>query len=100
MLNRIKSFTSSFRPKRHSKKMSTTVHNDNKACCSVPPVPSSYQPKGTIQKWGGFEQVRCVRLSDSRLAHFLYVQVYITGPEKSDNAILCVFDIFGSVSRS
>lgn len=26
-------------------------------------------------------------------------QVYITGPEKSDNAILCVFDIFGLVTR-
>lgn len=29
-----------------------------------------------------------------------FPQVYITGPEKSDNAILCVFDIFGFVIRS
>lgn len=72
MMNRIKTIASHLNPKRlssHSKKMSTTVHNDNKACCTVPAVPSSYQPKGSIQKWGGFEQVGLI--FQHRLKHHL-----------------------------
>ncbi|KXN81106.1 hypothetical protein AN958_06060 [Leucoagaricus sp. SymC.cos] len=57
--------------------MSTTIHNTNQACCSIPPVQSDYQPKGTIKPFGDFKRV------------------YVTGPIKSDNAIVCVYDIFG-----
>ncbi len=57
--------------------MSTTVHNTNQACCSIPPVQSDYQPKGSIKPFGDFNRV------------------YVTGPEKSDNALVCVYDIFG-----
>jgi len=55
----------------------STVHNTNQACCSIPPVQSDYQPKGSIKPFGDFNRV------------------YITGPEKSDNALVCVYDIFG-----
>ncbi|EAU92634.2 dienelactone hydrolase [Coprinopsis cinerea okayama7 len=57
--------------------MSTTVNNPNKACCTIPPVQSDYKPKGTYKSLGD------------------YKRVYTTGPEKSENAIVCVFDIFG-----
>ncbi|KAI4523075.1 hypothetical protein K525DRAFT_255012 [Schizophyllum commune Loenen D] len=57
--------------------MSTTVHNTNKACCSIPPVASDYKPKGTIKPYAQFKNV------------------YVTGPEDSQNAIVCVYDIFG-----
>ncbi|TFK30728.1 dienelactone hydrolase [Coprinopsis marcescibilis] len=57
--------------------MTTEVHNTNKACCTIPPVQSDYEPKGTFKALGDFKKV------------------YVTGPEKSDNAIICVFDIFG-----
>jgi len=57
--------------------MSTTVHNTNKACCSIPPVQSDYQPKGTFKSVGSFKKV------------------YVTGPENSDKKIVCVYDIFG-----
>jgi len=53
------------------------VVNSNPACCSIPPVLSNYEPKGKYIKYAGFEKV------------------YVTGPEKSDNAIVSVFDIFG-----
>lgn len=56
----------------------TTVHNTNKACCSIPPViDHDYTPKGTFISHGDFKKV------------------YVTGPDDSDNAIVCVFDIFG-----
>jgi len=55
----------------------STVHNTNQACCSIPPVQSDYQPKGSIKPFGGFNRV------------------YVTGPEKSENALVCVYDIFG-----
>ncbi|KAF8349811.1 dienelactone hydrolase [Amanita rubescens] len=57
--------------------MSSTVHNPNTACCSIPPVHSSYSPKGTFQSIGNFHRV------------------YVTGPDVSENAIICVYDIFG-----
>ncbi|GBE78460.1 hypothetical protein BKA93DRAFT_870124 [Sparassis latifolia] len=56
----------------------TTVHNTNVACCTVPPVKSDYVPKGTYKAYGGISKV------------------YVTGPEKvGDIAIVCVYDIFG-----
>ncbi|KAF5355730.1 hypothetical protein D9756_004028 [Leucocoprinus leucothites] len=57
--------------------MSTTIHNTNQGCCNNPAVQSDYQPKGTIKPFGDFKRV------------------YITGPPTSDNAIVCVYDIFG-----
>ncbi|RXW23830.1 hypothetical protein EST38_g2024 [Candolleomyces aberdarensis] len=57
--------------------MSTAIHNTNKACCTIPPVQADYQPKGSFKSLGDFQKV------------------YVAGPEKSDNAIICVFDIFG-----
>ncbi|KAL0950700.1 hypothetical protein HGRIS_007477 [Hohenbuehelia grisea] len=58
-------------------KMSTATHNTNKACCTIPPVQSNYTPKGSFASHGDFKKV------------------YVTGPDASDNAIVCVFDIFG-----
>ena len=57
--------------------MSTAINNTNKACCTIPPVQSNYQPKGIFKSLGDFQKI------------------YVTGPEKSDNAIVCVYDIFG-----
>ncbi|KAF9023417.1 hypothetical protein BDZ89DRAFT_1102696 [Hymenopellis radicata] len=42
-----------------------------------PPVLSDYQPKGAIKPFADFQKV------------------YVTGPATSDNAIVCIFDIFG-----
>jgi dienelactone hydrolase len=56
---------------------STVVHNTNQACCNIPPVQSDYTPKGTFKSYGGFNRV------------------YVTGSASSNNAIVCVFDIFG-----
>jgi len=52
------------------------VHNTNQACCSIPPVSSNYNPKGSFIKLGGFDKV------------------YVTG-EKGDTALVTVYDIFG-----
>ncbi|EPQ61022.1 hypothetical protein GLOTRDRAFT_124758 [Gloeophyllum trabeum ATCC 11539] len=57
--------------------MSTQVHNDNPACCSIPPVQSDYKPQGTYKPYAGFQKV------------------YFTGDEKSDIALVAVYDIFG-----
>ncbi|KAH9891060.1 Alpha/Beta hydrolase protein [Cubamyces lactineus] len=58
--------------------MSTAVHNTNVACCTIPPVKSDYQPKGSYKSYAGFSKV------------------YVTGPEKPGNvALVCVYDIFG-----
>jgi len=54
-----------------------TIHNDNNACCTIPPVESNYEPKGTYKPYGDFQKV------------------YVTGDESSDTAIVTVFDIFG-----
>ncbi|KAI0793236.1 hypothetical protein C8Q75DRAFT_804052 [Abortiporus biennis] len=57
---------------------STTIHNTNKACCSIPPVKSDYVPKGTFKSIGNFKKV------------------YVTGPETlGEAALVCVYDIFG-----
>ena len=58
------------------------IHNDNKACCSVPAAASEYQPKGTFVSFAGFSRV------------------YTTGPAKASTAIICIFDIFGRVCLS
>jgi len=58
-------------------KMSTATHNTNVACCTIPAVQSDYNPRGSYKSYGGFEKV------------------YVAGPEKSDNAIIAVYDIFG-----
>jgi len=55
----------------------STTHNTNVACCTVPAVHSDYTPKGSYKSLGGFQKV------------------YVTGPEKSSNAIVAVYDIFG-----
>ncbi|EMD41592.1 hypothetical protein CERSUDRAFT_110169 [Gelatoporia subvermispora B] len=57
---------------------STTVHNDNAACCSIPPVKSDYTPKGTFKAYGPFSKV------------------YVTGPATPTKlSLICVYDIFG-----
>ncbi|KAF6766486.1 dienelactone hydrolase [Ephemerocybe angulata] len=76
MLSRLRSVVAHLSPISSTARMST-VHNTNKACCTIPPVQSDYQPKGTFKSIGDFKKV------------------YVTGPEKSDNAIVCVYDIFG-----
>ncbi|KAJ6574733.1 hypothetical protein B0H19DRAFT_1125512 [Mycena capillaripes] len=53
------------------------IHNKNQACCSIPPVESDYTPKGTFKSVGDFKKV------------------YVTGDTSSENAIVCVYDIFG-----
>ncbi|KII86382.1 hypothetical protein PLICRDRAFT_43972 [Plicaturopsis crispa FD-325 SS-3] len=57
--------------------MSTHIHNTNAACCTIPPVSSTYEPKGTFKKYGGFDRV------------------YVTGSDNSKNALVAVYDIFG-----
>lgn len=46
--------------------MSTTIHNTNVACCTIPGVKSDYSPKGTIKSYGGFEKVCLYTLTYSR----------------------------------
>lgn len=58
-------------------RMSTTIHNTNKACCSIPPVQSDYVPKGSFKPFDIFKKV------------------YVTGPENSETKVVCVYDIFG-----
>jgi len=54
-----------------------TIHNSNTACCSIPPVQSSYQPAGTTKAYAGFKKA------------------YVTGPEDTGRALIGVYDIFG-----
>lgn len=55
------------------------VVNTNKACCSIPPIQSYYEPQGSYISYAGFDRV------------------YVTGPNTSDTAIVAVYDIFGCV---
>jgi hypothetical protein len=64
---------------RRTMASSTTVHNDNVACCTIPPAASDYQPVGKIEKYAG-------------------ITTYLTGDKDSKTALVCVFDIFGQVS--
>ncbi|KAJ4476609.1 Alpha/Beta hydrolase protein [Lentinula aciculospora] len=73
MITKIRSVFRHISPSR--RKM--TTHNTNAACCTIPPVLSDYTPKGTYKSVGSFNKV------------------YVTGPETSTNAIVCVYDIFG-----
>ncbi|KAG8931188.1 hypothetical protein FRC02_003084 [Tulasnella sp. 418] len=58
--------------------MSGEIKNDNKACCSIPPVQSEgYEPKGSYGPYAGLDKA------------------YFVGPEDAENAIIFVFDIFG-----
>jgi len=52
------------------------IHNTNTACCTIAPAQSEYTPKGTFKSVGDFKKV------------------YVTGGP-SENAIVCVYDIFG-----
>lgn len=54
----------------------STVHNTNKACCTIPAVEIDYAAKGTYKPHGAFDRV------------------YISG-DKSDTALIVVYDIFG-----
>ena len=54
----------------------STVHNTNKACCSIPPVQLDYTAKGTYTPYGAFDRV------------------YVTG-DNSETALIIVYDIFG-----
>ncbi|KAK7064555.1 dienelactone hydrolase family protein [Favolaschia claudopus] len=76
MLGRVRSLV----PHLSKSKMSTSshvVHNTNAACCSIPPVQSEYTPKGSYKSVGDFKKV------------------YVTGSSETQNAIVCVYDIFG-----
>ncbi|KAF8525185.1 alpha/beta-hydrolase [Hysterangium stoloniferum] len=57
--------------------MTTKIHNSNTACCSIPPVRSSYEPKGSFKAYAGFSKT------------------YQTGPEGTSRALIAVYDIFG-----
>lgn len=75
--------------------MSTATHNTNKACCTIPPVKSDYQPKGTFKSYAGFDRV-CFIAVYNKGSNPYRVQVYVAGPEKPGKlALVCVFDIFG-----
>jgi len=76
MLPRIQSIINHLHPQLPARTMSYTVHNDNKACCSIPPVHSDYTPKGSYKSYAGFQRV------------------YVTG-DKTDVALISVYDIFG-----
>lgn len=54
----------------------STVHNTNTACCSIPAVQVDYTANGTYKAHGAFDRV------------------YVTG-DKSETALIVVFDIFG-----
>ncbi|KIJ32099.1 hypothetical protein M422DRAFT_36016 [Sphaerobolus stellatus SS14] len=57
--------------------MTTKILNSNTACCSIPPVLSSYEPKGTIKPYVGFQKA------------------YVTGPEGTGRVLVGIYDIFG-----
>ena len=80
MFVRLKGVLGHLPPKLGPRAAMSTVHNTNQGCCSNPAVQSDYRPKGTIKPFGDFKHV------------------YITGPAKSDNALVCVYDIFGCLS--
>ncbi|KAI0035292.1 hypothetical protein K488DRAFT_43713 [Vararia minispora EC-137] len=79
-LTRLRAITAHFLRQPHpipSRAASTIVHNDNIACCTVPPVSSSYEPKGSFIPYAGFNRV------------------YAVGPINAPVAIICIYDIFG-----
>ena len=48
----------------------------NKACCSIAPIQTDYQPKGSYEEISG-------------------IKTYVTGPTGGSEAIVCIYDIFG-----
>ncbi|KAI3621940.1 dienelactone hydrolase family protein [Moniliophthora roreri] len=77
MLTRLRTVLHHLNKYRAMSSSAGAVHNTNAACCSIPPIQSDYKPKGTYTSHGKFNKV------------------YVTGPASSDNAIVCVYDIFG-----
>jgi len=57
--------------------MATTILNSNTACCTIPPVHSTYEPKGTTKAYAGFQKA------------------YVTGPDGTGRALIGIYDIFG-----
>ena len=57
MFSRLRTLAHQLYPRIRSAKIST-VHNNNAACCSIPPVQSNYTPKGSFKPYGGFNKVR------------------------------------------
>lgn len=78
MLNRLRTIAHHLNGPRMST-VSGIIHNTNTACCTIPPVQSDYTPKGLFKPYGNFKKV------------------YVTGPEDSENKIVCIYDIFGYV---
>ena len=73
----------------------TTIHNTNVACCTLPPVRSDYEPKGSYKAYGGFDKV-CITLDIALHVSLTRYEAYFAGPEKPGKiALVCVFDIFG-----
>lgn len=54
----------------------TTIQSPSEACCSIPPVVVDYTEKGTYEPLGAFDRV------------------YVTGDDKSETALIIVYDIF------
>ncbi|KAG6857601.1 hypothetical protein H0H87_010169 [Tephrocybe sp. NHM501043] len=98
--------------------MSTTVHNTNTACCSIPPVRSDYTPKGYFKPFGNFDKVYVTGLEDSAtkigadiLASALKATVYMPDffephapfpadkfPPKSEQEKRDLQDFFGGIA--
>ncbi|KAF7310599.1 Dienelactone hydrolase family protein [Mycena chlorophos] len=89
-LNRLRQLTHQL---NKGKAMSTTVHNTNKACCTVPPVESDYTPKGSPV----LAFAICVPMFEgSYKAVGAFKKVYVTGDEsKVSKPLVAIYDIFG-----
>ncbi|KAI9491664.1 dienelactone hydrolase [Zychaea mexicana] len=49
-----------------------------KACCTIPPVDSDYQPVGTVENVGDIQ-----------------LPTYVVGPKDAKKALLVIYDVFG-----
>lgn len=71
MLARLRAVAHHLAPSHSAARMSTTIHNDNAACCSIPPVRSDYTPKGSYKSYAGFTKVGGISLiSEYLLTNF------------------------------
>jgi len=52
-------------------------HNTNKACCTIPPVSSKYEPNGKYLEPG-----------------YGLGKTYVVGPDNSETAVICRFISF------
>jgi len=52
------------------------MSTSNKACCTIAPVQTDYQPKGT------YEDIASIK-------------TYVVGPKDAKKVLLCIYDIFG-----